>query len=285
MPTPLFSQRTATARRGCLFCTLIAFCTLALLSSLSFATQAAIDYQYRVIKTFPHSRDVFTQGLEFHNNLLYEGTGLHGQSRVLIRTLQSTTPIRRRFLDTTLFGEGITILHNRLYQLTWQSGRAFMYKADTLQPEGEFTLSGEGWGLTNNGKQLIVSNGSQQLTFIDPAGKNVVKTLDVTLNGKALYHLNELEWVDGAIYANIWKSPWIVMIDPNNGKVTGRVNLQRLLPDRLRDASTDVLNGIAYDRKNKRLFVTGKNWPRLYQIELYKRPHNGKRLTTSYIRN
>ena len=265
--TPLLISRSAQWRGGFLWCVL---CALALLIQTpnSLAVQAPVDYQFRIINSYPHARDVFTQGLEFHNDLLYESAGQYGQSRLFTRKLYAITPITNHSLSKNLFAEGITLLKDQLYQLTWRSGRAFTYQADTLTLKGEFTITGEGWGLTNNGKHLIVSNGSHRLRFLDPKTAAVLKTLEVTFQGRALNLLNELEWVDGLIYANVWQSNWIVMIDPDNGTVVGKVDLSNLLPSILRTASTGVLNGIAHDRKNDRLFITGKNWPKLYQIEL-----------------
>jgi glutamine cyclotransferase len=241
---------------------------LLLLPTLAVSDSPVINYQYRVINQYPHSTEVFTQGLEFHQGLLYEGSGQRGHSMVQTRSLDSIQAIRQTALDDRLFGEGITILGDKLYQLTWQSKRGFVYDKNTLAPEAEFTIRGQGWGITNNGQQLIYSDGSNQLRFLNPHTFNLEQTLSVNDNGKAVNWLNELEWVDGLIYANVWRSHWIVIIDPQNGKVVGRVNLKHLLPDKLRSKRTDVLNGIAYDKTSKRLFVTGKYWPRLYQIEL-----------------
>lgn len=187
---------------------------------------------------------------------------------VLKRTLDNNQALQVYRLDKQLFAEGITLLKNRLYQLTWKSQRGFIYDTDTLQPMAEFNIKGQGWGITNNGQQLIISNGSNQLTFINPSDFQVSHTLAVSIEGKALDKLNELEWIDGLIYANIWQSNWIVMIDPDNGNVVGKIYLKDLLPKNLKTAKTDILNGIAYDREQKRLLVTGKYWPRIYHIEL-----------------
>lgn len=227
-----------------------------------------IEYQYRVIAEHPHATNVFTQGLEYHNGLLYESAGQYGESALLTRSLDSSTPLQLHRLDKRLFAEGLTLLNNRLYQLSWKSQRGFIYRPNDLQPIAEFNIHGEGWGMTHNDQQLIISNGSNLLQFINPVDFTVSKTLAVTFEGKALHKLNELEWIDGLIYANIWQSHWIVMIDPASGHVVGKVYLKDLLPKKLRTARTDVLNGIAYDRNNKRLLVTGKYWPRIYHIEL-----------------
>lgn len=229
---------------------------------------SVVEYRYRVIQSFPHATSVFTQGLEFHAGLLYESAGRRGQSKVFTRSLDSTQEIHSQTLENTLFAEGITLLNGLVYQLTWQSQRGFIYAADTLERSGEFSISGEGWGMTNNGRQLIISNGSAQLSFLNPDTFSVERQLTVTFDGKPLRRLNELEWIDGVIYANIWRSNWIVMIDPKTGQVIAKVRLNSLLPQSSRTASTGVLNGIAYDRQKQRLLVTGKYWPQLYHIEL-----------------
>jgi glutamine cyclotransferase len=206
--------------------------------------------------------------MEFHEGVLYEGAGKRGESMVLIRSLESIEPVKSVRLEKHLIGEGITILDQRLYQLTWQSQRGFIYDASSLALIEEFKIQGQGWGMTNNGRQLIISNGSNRLTFLDPTTFNIVDDVEVRYHGRPIDNLNELEWIDGVIYANIWRTDWIVMIDPETGNVTGTVSLKGLLPDKLSTTKTDVLNGIAYDDKKKRLFVTGKYWPRLYHIEL-----------------
>ena len=226
------------------------------------------EFGYRVVRSYPHSTGVFTQGMEFHEGVLYEGAGKRGESMVLIRSLESIELVKSVRLEKHLFGEGITILNERLYQLTWQSQRGFIYDASSLALIEEFKIQGQGWGMTNNGRQLIISNGSNRLTFLDPTTFNIVDEVEVRYHGRPIDNLNELEWIDGVIYANIWRTDWIVMIDPETGNVTGTVSLKGLLPDKLSTTKTDVLNGIAYDDKKKRLFVTGKYWPRLYHIEL-----------------
>lgn len=232
------------------------------------AADAVVHYQYRVIEAFEHSEQWFTQGLEFHQGLLYESSGLHGQSAVQIRSLDNTQALHHHKLDKRYFGEGITVLNNQVYQLTWQSRRGFIYRADNLAAAGRFKISTQGWGLTNNGRQLIYSDGSHRLRFLNPATMAVEKTLPVTEKGKRIDKLNELEWINGLIYANIWRSDWVVIIHPETGKVIGKIDFQALLPASLRSRRTDVLNGIAYDNRHQRLFVTGKNWPRLYHVEL-----------------
>lgn len=227
-----------------------------------------VTYQYRVVASYPHDTGVFTQGLIYRDGALYESAGQYGESRLLKRTLTDSTPYREHRLPPALFAEGITLLNGRIYQLTWRSHHGFIYDQETLTPLGEFGFSGEGWGLTDNGQHLIVSDGTDRLSFIDPTGFKVIRTIDVRLNGKPVYRLNELEWIDGKLYANIWQTNWIIIIDPESGAVEGRVRLHDILPKELRTRKTDVLNGIAYDREKRRLLVTGKYWPRLYHIEL-----------------
>lgn len=245
---------------------LVSLTTLAALQ-VAAAVSAATEYRYRVVAELPHDPQVFTQGLLYHEGRFYESGGLYGASRVLLRTLDSAKPEQQRWLDRRLFAEGLTLLNGKLYQLTWKAGRCLVYDATNLQPRGSFPFPGEGWGLTTDGRALIASNGSDQLLFLDPDNFQVLRQLPVRLNGQPLDKLNELEWVEGKIYANIWKSDRLAIIDPVNGEVNATVDLSGLLPREL-SGNADVLNGIAYDPKQQRLWVTGKLWPRLYQIEL-----------------
>lgn len=264
---PLMVKMTNTAMARTLLLLL-----LVAVNAYSDNTAPVVNYHYRVVDEYPHDDQFFTQGLAFYRGLLYESSGQRGHSRVQTRTLNTLNPLRAAALQQRYFGEGITILNGRLYQLTWQSRQGFIYNAETLASTGRFRITGQGWGITNNGQQLIYSDGSNRLRFLNPDDFSLVNTLNVTHNGKAVTRLNELEWVEGRIYANIWQSSWIVIINPHNGQVEGRVQLGDLLPKALRRANTDVLNGIAYDQHQQRLFVTGKNWPRLYQIELLTEP-------------
>lgn len=228
----------------------------------------AKEYSYRVVAEHPYSRQVFTQGLEFHNDLLYQSSGRYGRSSLSVRTLQEPKTLQLVELENRYFAEGLTILNGKLYQLTWREQTAFVYELSTLEIVKQFSYKGEGWGLTNNGKQLIMSDGTASLRFIDPENFNVIKTLKVTNQGRPVANLNELEWVNGLIYANIWKTNKIAIIDPDSGNTRGLINLDGLLPRNKRSASTDVLNGIAYLPEQNRLFVTGKNWPILYEIRI-----------------
>jgi glutamine cyclotransferase len=224
---------------------------------------AVTEYQYRVIKQYPHDPQIFTQGLEIYQGQLLESAGQYGHSSLSLRTLDSTDVLKSHTVAASFFAEGISQLNGRIYQLTWKSGAVFVYNADSFAPLSSVKISGEGWGLTNDGKALIMSNGSNQLHFINPKDFSIYRSLAVSYQGKPVQYLNELEWVDGKIYANIWQTDWIVIIDPQSGHITGKVNLEDLKP-----LGSDVLNGIAYDHVNRRLHVTGKYWPHLYQIEL-----------------
>lgn len=229
-----------------------------------------IDYDYRIVKEYPHSTTMFTQGLEIHQGKLYESSGLRGYSKIQTRSLTSSKPTQQVKLEKKYFGEGITLLNNKIYQLTWQSNKGFIYLAENLSRVTSFNIKGQGWGITNNGQQLIYSDGSDKLRFLNPKNFQIEKILSVKSNNHPVTKLNELEWVDGLIYANIWQSDWIMIIDPVSGQVIGRVNLEKLLAKKLRTRNTDVLNGIAYDKATQQLFVTGKNWPLLYEIQLIK---------------
>jgi glutaminyl-peptide cyclotransferase len=222
-------------------------------------------YSVRVINTFPHDPAAFTQGLVALDGELYEGTGRNGQSSLRRVALDSGEVLQRRNLGIRYFGEGITIFGERIYQLTWQSQLGFVYDRATFELQKTFFLPGEGWGLTHNGTHLIVSDGSATLRFLDPETQKEVKRLAVTEDGAPRDRLNELEFIDGEIWANVWYSDQIVRIDPATGAVTAKVDLAGLQPQRGAD---EVLNGIAFDAAARRLFVTGKLWPALYEIEV-----------------
>lgn len=233
------------------------------------ALQASVpNYGYEVVNTFPHDRGAFTEGLVYLQGALFESTGLNGSSTLRQVDLRSGRVARQISLSPAYFGEGIAILHQKVYQLTWQAHVGFIYDLTTFAKVGEFAYTGEGWGLTTDGKALIMSDGTNQLRFIDPADFHVIRTISVELGGKPLTNLNELEFIKGEIYANVWQTPILVRIDPVGGKLTGTVDLTGLLPLSDFDAHTDVLNGIAYDPDGDRLFVTGKCWPKLFEIHL-----------------
>ncbi len=224
-------------------------------------------YRYRVVNTYPHDPQAFTQGLEYYNGYLYESTGLEGQSTLRKVELRTGRVLQRHRLLPEIFAEGITIFGNRIYQLTWRNGICFVYDRDTFRVESEFRYSGEGWGLTNDGTYLIMSDGSDTLVFRDPATFGVVRRLKVHANGVPVRDLNELEYIEGEIWANVWQTDLIARISPQTGEVVAWVDLSGLLPEADR-RNADVLNGIAYDKQNKRIFVTGKLWNKLFEIEL-----------------
>jgi glutamine cyclotransferase len=223
-------------------------------------------YRYKIVNTYPHDPQAFTQGLEFHDGYLYEGTGLKGKSSLRRVELRTGRVVQIHRLPSEYFGEGITILGDKIYQLTWQNGVCFVYDRRTFRQITQFRYDGEGWGLTNDGKHLIMSDGSEVITFRDPDTFAEVRKITVRAQGKPVKNLNELEYIEGEIWANIWYSDIIARIDPSTGIVKAWVDMEGLpVPNRDIEA---VLNGIAYDRQNKRIFVTGKNWSKLFEIEL-----------------
>ena len=229
-------------------------------------------YGYRVVRTFPHDRGAFTEGLVYADGQLYESTGEEGRSSIRRVDLDTGKVLQQRDIDRQFFGEGIVPFRGKLYELTWKSQVGFIYDLKTFQPLGRFSYPGEGWALTTDGKRLIMSDGSPVLRFLDPDTLKESGRLAVTYRGKPLANLNELEWVKGEILANIWMTNTIARIDPETGRVTGVIDLNGLFPQSERRGDEDVLNGIAYDKADDRLFVTGKQWPRLYQITLVPPP-------------
>jgi glutamine cyclotransferase len=230
-----------------------------------------LGYSVRIVHSFPHDRSSFTQGLEYHDGLLYEGTGLKGQSRLRVERLETGGIIRQVDVPEEYFGEGITVFGNRIFQLTWQAHIGFVYGRSTFRPLGRFRYSGEGWGLTNDGKQIYMSDGSAQIRCLDPASLHELRRITVHDGAREIPMLNELECVDGEIYANIWQTDRIVRFRPSNGAVTGWIDASGLLTADDQREPVDVLNGIAYDTAGKRLFVTGKLWPKLFEIQLVAR--------------
>lgn len=232
------------------------------------AQTSAPVYGFEVVRAWPHDRTAFTQGLVWHDGGLIESTGRYPSTVRKVR-LEDGAVTSRRVLDTTYFGEGLTEVDGRVFSLTWRNGKGFIWDAADLTPRGEFAYAGEGWGLTDDGARLILSDGSDVLRFLDPATQAETGEVSVTLNGRPVRRINELEWVDGEVFANIWQTDFILRIDPATGKVAGVVDLTGLLPDRTgMDPNDDVLNGIAWDPDGRRLFVTGKNWPTIFEIRL-----------------
>ena len=226
---------------------------------------------YKVIKQLPHNQKYYTQGLEFDGSTLYEGTGLEGQSAVYRIDFEKQSVITSINLDNNLFGEGITIMGDKLYQLTWRSCIGFVYNKETLNRLHEFNYSTEGWGLTNNGTDLIMSDGTENIYFIDTTTLQVKRNIQVYDNEGPVTELNELEFVDGLIYANIYCTDNIVAIDPESGKVLKIIDMRNLLDMSKLHQRVDVLNGIAYQKSTGRWFVTGKLWPTMFQVEFVKK--------------
>lgn len=229
------------------------------------------EYTYQIVHTYPHDPRAFTQGLVYLDGVLYEGTGLEQESSIRKVKLETGEVLQKRDVPGEYFGEGIIVWKDQLLELTWKAEKGFIYDLATFAPKGEFPYPGEGWGLTTDGKRIIMSDGSAQLRFWDPATLKETGRITVTDDGRPVAGLNELEWVKGEIYANVWQTDRIARIDPKTGKVTGWINCTGLLTPADRNENTDVLNGIAYDAKTDRLFVTGKKWPKLFEIKVVKK--------------
>jgi glutamine cyclotransferase len=223
--------------------------------------------KYKVVKSYPHDRQAFTQGLVYLDGVLYEGTGLHGQSGIRKVKLETGEVLQQRPLDPKYFGEGIVVWGKSIVQLTWQSEIGFVYDLATFAPQKTFAYKGEGWGLTHDGKQIIMSDGTSSLRFLDPQTLKETGRLTVRDGGVPVKDLNELEVVRGEILANVWQQHRIARISPKTGDVAGWIDLSGLLSPG-EAAGVDVLNGIAYDAAADRLFVTGKLWPKLFEIKI-----------------
>jgi glutamine cyclotransferase len=226
------------------------------------------QYTYKVVKSYPHDRNAYTQGLFFHEGILYESSGQYGYSSLRKSNLTTGKVLQTLNIPRQYFAEGSCVLHNKLYLLTWQEHTCFVYDPQTFKQLGAFQYPTQGWGLTTNGAQLIMSDGSATLYFRHPGTFAEQRRITVRNENRPVQYLNELEYIDGEIWANVYTTNQIVRIDPKDGAVVGVIDLTNLLPRNLRTAKTDVLNGIAYDAATGRLIVTGKNWPKLYEIEL-----------------
>ena len=223
---------------------------------------------YRVVHVFPHDPQAFTQGLVYLDGTLYESTGLIGRSTIRRVRLENGEVLQIQKIDAQYFGEGLTVFGRTVFSLTWQSGIGFLHDRASFQKTGTFTYRGEGWGLTHDGKRLIMSDGTPYLRFLDPATQKEVSRIQVRDGGAPVVSLNELEFVRGEVFANVWQTDRIARISPKTGSVTGWIDLQGLLSARDRAQGVDVLNGIAYDAARDRLFVTGKLWPKLFEIRI-----------------
>jgi glutamine cyclotransferase len=246
-------------------------CASSLDTSLNLAsidTSGTTLHSIRVINVYPHDPDAFTQGLVFHKGYIYEGTGLSGQSSIRKVELKTGRILKSQGLPAEHFGEGITICRNRLIQLTWQSHTGFVYDLQSFRLLQTFSYPTEGWGITYDGNYLIMSDGTAVLRFLDARTYKRVKQIEVRDRGNILPNINELEFIKGEIYANVWGTGYIVRISPRTGQVLGWIDIRDLYRYVGAGRNIDVLNGIAYDAKGDRLFVTGKYWPNLFEIRL-----------------
>lgn len=241
------------------------------------ASSRTPTYSYEVVRTYPHDISAYTEGLLFHEGRFFESTGEVGKSDIREVELETGRVIRKRDLtgkdknDSGYFGEGIIIAGDKLIELTWKSEVAFIYDWKTFEPKGQFKYQGEGWAFTTDSTSLIMSNGSSALVYRDPKTFEVTRTIKVTDHDMPVEKLNELEWIKGEIWANVWESEQIARIDPATGKVLGWIDLSGIHAAADRNGNEDVLNGIAYDAKADRIFVTGKRWSKLYEIKLKQR--------------
>lgn len=236
----------------------------------SFADAAPL-FGYKIVARYPHSTESYTEGFFYLNGMFYEGIGLNGRSAIIVADPKTGKTISRRDLPPEYFGEGIVDWGPYLYQWTWKSHVCLGYNRSTLEPVNMFTYTGEGWGMTRTDTEIITSDGSATLRFRDPRTFQETHQILVKDGNKPIEQLNELEFIKGEIYANIWHSDKIARISPRNGRVTGWIDLKGLLPENQKVDAESVLNGIAYDAKNDRLFVTGKQWPTIFQIKLVPR--------------
>lgn len=259
---------TATPSRSAIIAPII---VTAPTTSTSTPISALPVYTYTIINTYPHDPAAFTQGLIFENGVLYESTGLYGRSSIRKVDLETGTVLQLYELAPQFFGEGLTAFGDTLIQLTWQSNVGFVYDKHSFDLLREFSYPTEGWGITHDGEQLIMSDGTDRLFFLDPETFQITGHIYVTDAGRSVSRLNELEYIHGEIYANIWQTDLIARIDPQTGAVVGWIDLSGLLAEEYRQQPVDVLNGIAYDAEHDRLFVTGKLWPKLFEIELILR--------------
>lgn len=224
--------------------------------------------KFEIVKVYPHDRNAFTQGLIYYNGFLYESTGRHGASSLRKVDLQTGKVLKKVDVPAQYFAEGMTIFRGKAFQLTWQAHKGFVYDLETFRLEREFAYSGEGWGLAHDDESLILSDGTSNIRFLDPSTFEMKRTISIYDKGVPLTELNELEFVKGEIYANIWHTDRIVRIDPHTGNILGWIDLTSLLAPGERRDEEAVLNGIAYDEAKDRLFVTGKLWPKIFEIRL-----------------
>ena len=228
------------------------------------------EYTYKIVHVYPHDTGAFTEGLEYRGGFLYESTGLEGQSFVRKTKLETGAVVQQIRLDPKYFGEGITVMNQKIFQLTYKTQIGFVYAQDSMQRQRTFNYSGEGWALTNDGQQIYMSDGSAEIRVWDPATLQEKRRIKVHEGTAPVERVNELEWVNGEIYANVWMTDDVLRISPKDGRVLGKIHLAGLLDAKTRE-QVDVLNGIAYDAMGGRLFVTGKFWPKLFEIQIVRK--------------
>ena len=240
---------------------------ISLLIALACTDAGVKEYRLEVVAEYPHDTGSYTQGLFFHDGQMYESTGLHGKSTFRKVDVETGEALEKLNFDKKYFVEGSVIWNGNLYILTWENRVAFIYDAETLEYKSSWKYPREGWGITTDGKHLIASDGTANLYFMDENFAQKKKVL-VTIDDRPVRFLNELEYIDGKIWANVYTADEIVIIDPKDGRVEGVIDCRGLLPKELRTPDTDVLNGIAYDEKTGKIYLTGKNWPKIYEIKL-----------------
>ncbi len=251
---------------------LLGLTSCCLISLQCFAATPTLRYE--VVARYPHPEAAFTQGLELSGDTVYESSGLYSRSYIATWSLNTQTLTQKQTLSSSVFGEGLTLWNDRIYVLTWREQRGFIFDKNTMKKIGEFSFSGEGWGLTHTDRALIMSDGSAVLRFIDPQALREEKTVNVSQDGTPLDNLNELEWIPARnaqparLLANIWQSDDVAVIDIDSGHVTARIDLSKLYPKTTRSTHADVLNGIAFDTHDQTLLITGKLWPYVYRIRL-----------------
>jgi glutamine cyclotransferase len=236
--------------------------------SVAWAQEDVPRFSYKVLQTYPHNIDSFTQGLVFRDGYLFEGTGKNGQSSLSQLNLDDGSVLQSTALNRRYFGEGIEIVGDKVYQLTWRGNMVFVYDKNSFEPIGNHYNASEGWGLAFDGEHLILSDGTATLQFMNPETFAPERKVQVTLNGNPLIYLNELEYINGQIWANVWQTDYIVRIDPESGNVVSLIDMTGLSAQTQLGSSEAVLNGIAWDEAGQRLFVTGKHWSNLFEIEL-----------------
>lgn len=250
---------------------ILSFLFATLLSSYLFSQEKVTEYGVRILDSYPHDKRAYTQGLFFYNNQLYESAGQYGESSFRKVNYQNGQILRILNFEAKYFLEGSCVLNGKVYMLTWRERKGFVYDINDFKYLGEFRIATEGWGITTDKKSLIMTDGSDNLIFMNPETFVIDSTVQVKLHGRSVHYLNELEYINGDIWANVYGEDYIVIIDKSTGKVKGKIDCSKLLPESLRTYSTDVLNGIAYNPANKSIYFTGKYWPKLYKISIYKK--------------